>query len=187
MELTLRQLRRLIREAIGDRGWPGDKAHLICYVLAQNGAPMARPDVMRKVEEIEGKNPANFQSNTNNSYWSPAEMTVGDWVPDPARPGDQWARIMVNKRKVPNTSAGHAARFSVMRRGLVQVAGKKGNKLLYSLTPEGQRFADETAAWLKENPDAVGNIAPDSTWDKWERDREKRPPPGEPTHGFQDI
>ena len=164
MRLTVKQLRNLIREAVGDRGYPGDKAHLICYVIAQGGGKMARPDIMKKVEEIEGKDPANFKPTTNISYWSPATMVKNTWQrdeqgqivfdPETHRP------VVTGQETVPNTSAGHAARFGVLRRGLVKVAGKKVNKLLYELTPEGQKFADETAAWLEANPDAYGNIAP---------------------------
>lgn len=168
MKLLVGELRyiigRALDEAVGDRGYPGDKAHLICYVLSQAGGPMERPAVMQKVEAIEGKDPERFSSKTNNCYWSPATMKTGDWVQDPARPDDQWARVRTNTREVPNTCAGEAAKQSVLRRGLVQLAGKRGNALLYTLTPEGQKFADETVSWLQENPDAMGNIAPKPAW-----------------------
>lgn len=155
MNLTLRELRFVIREAIGDRGFPGDKAHLICYVLSQGGGPMTRPDVMRRVEEIEGKDPSRFNPKTNNSYWAPAEVKRAErYEQDPNNPNGPY--LAVNPRMVPNDAPG-AYRSGVLIRGLVKAAGKRGHALVYELTPKGQEFAEETAAWLEENPDFIGH------------------------------
>ena len=175
MELTVRELRQLIHEAIGDRGWPGDKAHLICYVLAQAGTPMTRPDVMRKVAEIEGKPAERFKPQTNNSYWAPATVKRSKWQRDEqgeiVRDPQTHYPVSLGMEEVPNEPHG-AYRSGVLVRGLVKAAGKKGHALLYTVTEKGQQFAEETAAWLQQNPDAMGNIAPESTWEKWERNRE---------------
>jgi len=174
MELTVRELRQLIHEAIGDRGWPGDKAHLICYVLAQAGKPTSRYEIMRQVHAIEGKAPEKFQTRTNNSYWAPATVKRNEWQRDEngqiVFEPDTGRAVSLGVRDVPN-DAGGARRSGVLIRGLVKTVGKKGNTLLYALTEKGEQFAKETAAWLEENPDAVGNIAPETTWEKWKRNR----------------
>jgi len=152
MKLTVGELRSVIREAY--KNHPDDKPHLICWVLSQGGRPMSRPEVMQKVEALEGKDPATFKPTTNQDYWRPATMETGDWEPDPD-PTRQGHYVRTNVRTVPNTTAG--ARPSVLARGLVQLAGKKGNQLLYSLTPAGEQFAAEADAWIKSRPDLFGD------------------------------
>jgi len=155
MRLTLHELRELLGEAIGDRSHPDDKPHMICWVLAQAGVPMSRPDVMRKVDKLEGKDPTTFTPSSNQDYWRPPTMETGDWEPDPdpTRPGHY---IRTNIRTVPNSRSG--ARSSVLVRGLVKVAGKKGNQLLYTVTDAGQKYAAEADEWIKSRPDLFGDI-----------------------------
>ena len=166
MQLTLRELRSILREAVGDRGWEGDKAHLICYVLSRGGRPMSRPEVMRQVERIEGKDPASFHPAHNNCYWSPATMIQKHLRRDaegrPLRNADNTGWDVESEEEVPNTMAGHAARFSVLRRGLVQRAGKRGKEFLYALTSKGEQFAAETAAMMRDQPELFANPSDDS-------------------------
>ena len=155
MKLTLGRLRSVIREAIGDRSHPDDKPHMICWVLSQAGRPMSRPEVMRQVEKLEGKDPEAFRPTTNQDYWRPATVNRPErWDPDPdpANPGHY---IPFNPRDVPNDTAG--AKSSVLVRGFVKVAGKKGNQLLFTLTPAGEQLAAEADAWIKARPDLFGD------------------------------
>jgi hypothetical protein len=155
MQLTLRELRSIVREAVGTRSHPDDKTHMICWVLARAGRPMTRPEVMQKVEALEGKDPAAFKPTTNVDYWAPSPVLRGDWAINPDNPEGPYRQI--NKRPVPNT--GIHARYSVLRRGFVKVAGKKGNQLLYELTLSGQRVAAEADEWIKSRSDLFGDTA----------------------------
>jgi len=159
MRLTLRKLRNIIGEAIGDRGHPDDKAHLICWVLAQAGRPMSRPEVMQKVHALEAKDPTAFKPNSNIDYWAPSPVMRSDWERNPEGhmiqdPNGEFRRTP--ERMMPNT--GTHAKYSVMRRGFVKVAGKKGNQLLYGLTPEGEKAAAEADEWIKSRPDLFADI-----------------------------
>lgn len=155
--MTLGELRSCISEAIGDRSRPSDNAHIICWALSQGGGkPMTRYEIMKIVHdvdiELETVGPDTpFSPQKNNSYWSPKMADKWDWERDPNGP-HQWTQRKVpgSHRQVPNTYGGHATKFSVLRRGLVELAGKRGNSLLYVLTPEGEKFAAETAKWLQE-------------------------------------
>jgi len=150
MELTLAELKSVIREAIGDRSWPGDKAHLICWALSRGGQPMSRREVMKVVWELEGLSPEEFKPDTNHDYWSPPESWGHDgWEPDPEAGEGRYRQI--NRRRVPHT--GVHAKYSVLRRGFVKVAGKRGNTLLFELTPDGQQLARECDEWMKSRPD----------------------------------
>lgn len=156
MQLLLGELRNLIWEAIGARSHPDDKTHMICWVLAQAGRPMSRPEVMQQVESLEGKEPEAFRATTNQDYWAPSPVLRGDWEQNPENPDGPYMRV--NPRMVPNT--GVHARYSVLRRGLVKVAKKNRNQLLYELTPEGQKVAEEADAWIKSRPDLFGDRSP---------------------------
>src|SRR5579863_6457086 len=158
MELTLRELKDLLREAIGDRSHPDDKTHMICWVLAQAGQPMSRPEVMQKVHALEDKDPTAFKPGSNKDYWAPSPVMRSDWVIGPNGEMVQDAEGHFQRTPeamVPNT--GINARYSVMRRGYVKVAGKKGNQLLYALTPEGEKLAEEADEWIKSRPDLFGH------------------------------
>ena len=154
MYLTLGELRTLIWEAVGDRTEPNDKTHLIYWVLSRAGGPLSRPAVMQRVGAVEGKDPTGFKPRSNVDYWRPSPVMKSDWERDAEGqpvfdPDGSYRRTP--ERMVPNTSFG--AQYSVLVRGFVKVAGKKGNQLLYELTPEGQRLADEADVFLKQEID----------------------------------
>jgi hypothetical protein len=121
---------------------------------------MSRPDVMRQVEKLEGKDPAAFKPTSNNSYWAPAEVMRSEWERNEAGemiqdPDGRFRQTPA--RMMPNPASG-AYRYGVLVRGLVKVAGKKGNQLLYTLTDAGQKFAEEADAWIQSRPDLFGDI-----------------------------
>lgn len=155
MRLTLRTLRSLINEAVGDRGHPDDKAHLICWVLANGGRPMSRPEVMRKVEELEGKDAEKFNPAHNNDYWAPKWVSKADYGRD-----EDGARTVSNQRMEPSDRRG-ASQWSVLRRGLAKLVGKQRNQLLYTVTPAGAKFAEETDTWIRTRPDLFAEIVPE--------------------------
>ena len=104
------------------------KSHRICYVLACFDGPMHEPltrkEVMEVVHVLEGKSFESFKPNSNTCYWKPS-LTVGF-----VKRGDGYARRLVDK-------------CSVLVRGYVTVAGKRGNELVYALTDKGRELADE--------------------------------------------
>jgi hypothetical protein len=107
---------------------------------------------MQKVEALEGKDPSAFKSTTNNEYWTP------QWVPrsdvDPT--GNQ---VRINQRMEPNDRPG--GRYSVIRRGLVKPIQKRGNTILYAVTPAGAKFAEEAEVWIRSRPDLFAEIVPE--------------------------
>jgi len=156
MQLTLAELKSVIREAVGDRGYPGDKVHMICYVLWHAGRPLTRPEVMQQVHSLEGKDPVSFKPTSNVSYWAPATRMKMQWqrnehgqlVQDPETPG----RFLGNYEEVPNDVTGPLAQ-GVLVRGLVKDVGKRGNSLLYTVTEKVEQFAKEADEWMKSRPD----------------------------------
>jgi len=155
MRLTLRALRSLINEAIGDRSHPDDKAHLICWTLVHGGRPMSRPEVMQKVEELEGKEASKFNPKSGNDYWAPKWVDRADYGRD-----ENGARTVSNQRMEPSDRRG-ASQWSVLRRDLVKLVSKRRNEFLYAVTPAGAKFAEETDAWIRSRPDLFAEIVPE--------------------------
>jgi hypothetical protein len=159
MRLTLRELRDLLAEAVGTRSHPDDKTHMICWVIAHAGRPLPREEIMRKVSALEGHAPEEFKPTSNHDYFAPSPVMRSDWerneqghmIQDP----DGTFR-RTPERMVPNPAV--HARYSVLRRGFVKVAGKKGNLVLYDLTPEGEKLAAAADEWIKSRPDLFGDI-----------------------------
>lgn len=93
------------------------KAATICYVLLMNG-PSTRISIMKTVHALE-KSKIPFKETSNQGYF------------------------LVSP---PGWHCRDAAR-SVIVRGLVRQASKRGNTIVYDLTPAGRKLAHEAAEY----------------------------------------
>ena len=100
------------------------KAHTICTILSLGG-PMAKETILALTALLENKP---YKPGSNGSYFQPFTDPNG------------------HHRRVYGSHKG-----SLLATGLIRVAGKQGNTLLYSTTPAGESLAAKYMAWARAN------------------------------------